>query len=127
QLDVWLKKGSVLVTGPLVEGGVAVGRAQHLSLRPIDHRIVLENDVAAPPGQPQSAVAPTPPAGAVEQNDSLGEEEPGAPAGELGTAGPGAAGPDDRLADPARGRELDRARDVSAGVSANASTSASTS
>ena len=43
QLDVWLKKGSVVVTGPLVEGGVAVGHDQHLSLRPYDHRIVLEN------------------------------------------------------------------------------------
>lgn len=50
QLDVWLKKGSVVVTGPLVEGGVGVGRDQHLSLRPADHRIVLENG-AAPPAQ----------------------------------------------------------------------------
>jgi len=46
QLDVWLKKGSVVVTGPLVEGGVGVGRDQHLSLRPTDHRIVLENGEA---------------------------------------------------------------------------------
>ncbi len=49
QLDVWLKKGSVVVTGPLVEGGVAVGRDQHLSLRPSDHRIVLENGAGEAP------------------------------------------------------------------------------
>ncbi|MFL5306334.1 MAG: FecR domain-containing protein [Polyangia bacterium] len=60
QLDVWLKKGSVVVSGPLVEGGVAVGRDQHLSLRPTDHRIVLENGVAVPAGAP----APVPPTAA---------------------------------------------------------------
>lgn len=49
QLDVWLKKGSVVVSGPLVEAGVAVGRDQHLSLRPSDHRIVLEDGGEAAP------------------------------------------------------------------------------
>ncbi|HVY40752.1 MAG TPA: FecR domain-containing protein [Polyangia bacterium] len=62
QLDVWLKKGSVVVSGPLVEGGVAVGRDQHLSLRPTDHRIVLENGADAPPDAP-AAGAPSPAAG----------------------------------------------------------------
>jgi len=68
QLDVWLKKGSVVVTGPLVEGGVGVGRDQHLSLRPADHRIVLENGAAppaqspGPEGEPAPAVAPAAPA-----------------------------------------------------------------
>jgi hypothetical protein len=52
QLDVWLKKGSVVVSGPLVEGGVAVRRDQHLSLRPTDHRIVLENAVDSPAAVP---------------------------------------------------------------------------
>ncbi len=58
QLDVWLKKGSVVVSGPLVEGGVAVGRDQHLSLRPTDHRIVLENGADAPAEAPAAAAAP---------------------------------------------------------------------
>ncbi len=56
QLDVWLKKGSVVVTGPLVEGGVAVRRDQHLSLRPSDHRIVLESG-AAPAEEPPPSIA----------------------------------------------------------------------
>ncbi|HSS38470.1 MAG TPA: FecR domain-containing protein, partial [Polyangia bacterium] len=52
QLDVWLKKGSVVVGGPLVEGGVAVGRDQHLSLRPTDHHIVLETGLEVPSDAP---------------------------------------------------------------------------
>ncbi len=62
QLDVWLTKGSVVVTGPLVEGGVSVGRDQHLSLRPGDHRIMLENGAApaeeTPPGGPPATRGP---------------------------------------------------------------------
>ncbi len=57
QLDVWMQKGSVVVTGPMVESGVAVGRHQHLSLRLEDPRIVLEKDVAMPP---EPAVEPPP-------------------------------------------------------------------
>ncbi|MES1210129.1 MAG: FecR family protein [Pseudomonadota bacterium] len=60
QLDVWLKKGSVVVSGPLVEGGVAVGRDQHLTLRPTDHRIVLENGVEIPGDAPPAAASPPP-------------------------------------------------------------------
>ena len=69
QLDVWMQKGSVVVTGPMVEGGVAVGRHQHLSLRPDDPRIVLEKDVVPP--------AEAPPA-----TEAAGSTEPPAPARE---------------------------------------------
>jgi TolA-binding protein len=63
QLDVWLRKGSVVVTGPMVEGGVAVTHDQHLSLRPSDRRIVLENGVAPPlAGSAPAAATESPPA-----------------------------------------------------------------
>jgi FecR protein len=62
QLDVWMRKGSVVVTGPMVESGVAVSRDQHLSLRPDDRRIVLEKGGALPApaveAPPAAAVAP---------------------------------------------------------------------
>jgi len=74
QLDVWLKKGSVVVSGPLVEGGVAVGRDQHLSLRPTDHRIVLENGADAPPEAPAAAAAPPASAGAAPQGPAQDTE-----------------------------------------------------
>jgi hypothetical protein len=69
QLDVWMQKGSVVVTGPMVEGGVAVSRDQHLSLRPDDRRIVLEKgaspaeapaEAPPPPAMPEPAPAPSP-------------------------------------------------------------------
>jgi hypothetical protein len=64
QLDVWMRKGSVVVTGPMVEAGVAVSRHQHLSLRPDDPRIVLEKESAEPPTPPVETPPPpvSPPA-----------------------------------------------------------------
>jgi TolA-binding protein len=81
QLDVWLKKGSVVVSGPLVEGGVAVGRDQHLSLRPTDNRIVLENGAPAPAGAParlpaDTAPSPQHPAGALDRPEVVEQPEP---------------------------------------------------
>jgi len=78
QLDVWMQKGSVVVTGPMVEAGVAVSRHQHLSLRPNDPRIVLEKDVAVPAEPPDESSAESsiwaPPAAAPPR-----EAEPAAP------------------------------------------------
>ncbi|HXJ23929.1 MAG TPA: FecR family protein [Polyangia bacterium] len=61
QLDVWMQKGSVVVTGPMVEAGVAVSRDQHLSLRPDDRRIVLEKGSVEQPEAPVEAPPPAPP------------------------------------------------------------------
>ena len=62
QLDVWMQRGAVVVTGPMVEAGVAVSHDQHLSLRPDDRRIVLEKGPAGPPLDAPPPAEPTPPA-----------------------------------------------------------------
>jgi hypothetical protein len=89
QLDVWMQKGSVVVTGPMIEAGVAVSRHQHLSLRLEDPRIVLEKEVAPPPEAPAEAPAPAaappaaaPPAPVREAEPASAEHRPGRPSWE---------------------------------------------
>ena len=47
-LDLWLRKGSVRVTGPLISGGVVMTHGQHLSTRVRDNKFVLDTRVEAP-------------------------------------------------------------------------------
>jgi hypothetical protein len=42
-LDVWLRKGSVTVRGPMIGGGVTMTHGQHLLTRIRDNKIVLDN------------------------------------------------------------------------------------
>jgi transmembrane sensor len=44
-LDLWLRKGSVRVTGPLISGGVVMTHGQHLSTRVRDNKFVLDTRV----------------------------------------------------------------------------------
>jgi ferric-dicitrate binding protein FerR (iron transport regulator) len=41
-LDLWLRKGSVRVTGPLISGGVVMTHGQHLATRVRDNKFVLD-------------------------------------------------------------------------------------
>ena len=78
QLDVWLKKGSVVVSGPLVEGGVAVGRDQHLSLRPDrpPHR-ARERRRRSPPARPRRCRRhASPPRSGSRRGRRVGQPEP---------------------------------------------------
>ena len=44
-LDLWLRKGSVRVTGPLISGGVVMTHGQHLATRVRDNKFVLDTRV----------------------------------------------------------------------------------
>lgn len=64
--DVWLEKGSVRVSGPLIGDGIAMTHGQHLLTRVKDSRILLDSqraDAAEPgpatPGTPELPAAPT--------------------------------------------------------------------
>jgi len=75
--DVWLEKGSVRVSGPLIGDGIAMTHGQHLLTRVKDNKILLDS-------QRSDAVAPTPAAPEVAPAPS---SEPAAPHGEeTGTA-----------------------------------------
>ena len=60
--DVWLQKGSVRVSGPLIGDGIAMTRGQHLRTRVKDHKIVLDDQRAdaTEPAPPAAAPAPAP-------------------------------------------------------------------
>ncbi len=82
--DVWLQKGSVRVSGPLIGDGIAMTHGQHLLTRVKENQILLD-------GQHADAVEPAPAA-----------PEPAAdPAERAAGAGTAAAGPVDQEAVPA--------------------------
>ena len=60
--DVWLEKGSVRVSGPLISDGIAMTHGQHLLTRVKDNKILLDSqraDAAEPtPATPEPAPAP---------------------------------------------------------------------
>ena len=60
--DVWLEKGSVRVSGPLIGDGIAMTHGQHLLTRVKDNKILLDSqraDAAEPtPATPEPAPAP---------------------------------------------------------------------
>ncbi|HVV49809.1 MAG TPA: FecR family protein [Polyangia bacterium] len=61
--DVWLQKGSVRVSGPLIGDGIAMTRGQHLRTRVKDNKISLDDQRAdAPEAPPAAAPPPTEPA-----------------------------------------------------------------
>jgi hypothetical protein len=63
--DVWLEKGSVRVSGPLISDGIAMTHGQHLLTRVKDNRILLDSqraDAAEPPAAPVTPELPAPPA-----------------------------------------------------------------
>jgi hypothetical protein len=81
--DVWLQKGSVRVSGPLIGDGIAMTHGQHLRTRVKDNKILLDDQRAdapePPPAEepPGAAAAPAPAAGAAETGER-GESEQGA-------------------------------------------------
>jgi hypothetical protein len=60
--DVWLEKGSVRVSGPLIGDGIAMTHGQHLLTRVKDNKILLDSQRAdaaePPPATPDPAPAP---------------------------------------------------------------------
>jgi hypothetical protein len=83
--DVWLRKGSVRVNGPLIGDGIAMTHGQHLRTRMKDDKVLLDDQradaPAPPPGEaaPDPAAAPAPAAGAAETGEH-GDSEEGAEA-----------------------------------------------
>jgi TolA-binding protein len=70
-LDVWLRKGSVTVRGPLIGGGVVMTRGQHLLTRIRDNKIVLDSDSSDPLGA--AAVTASPATAALLDAEAEGE------------------------------------------------------
>jgi hypothetical protein len=60
-LDLWLKKGSVRVSGPLIGDGVTMRRGQHLLTRLRDNKILLENEVEGAEGAVDAQPVQPPP------------------------------------------------------------------
>ena len=63
--DVWLEKGSVRVSGPLIGDGIAMTHGQHLLTRVKDNKFLLDSqraDAAEPPATPGTPERPAPPA-----------------------------------------------------------------
>jgi hypothetical protein len=60
--DVWLKKGSVRVSGPLIGDGIVMTHGQHLLTRVKDNRVSLDNqvDTTEADDAPSAAAAPVP-------------------------------------------------------------------
>jgi hypothetical protein len=56
--DLWLRKGSVRVSGPLIPGSVAMKAGQHLMTRGGDGKILLDADAAATAAGATTAAAP---------------------------------------------------------------------
>jgi hypothetical protein len=63
--DVWLQKGSVRVSGPLIGDGIAMTHGQHLRTRVKDNKISLDNQTADAP-EPVLAAPPEPAPAAAE-------------------------------------------------------------
>jgi hypothetical protein len=59
--DVWLEKGSVRVSGPLIGDGIAMTHGQHLRTRVKDNKILLDDQRADAPEPPPPAAAPAQP------------------------------------------------------------------
>lgn len=76
-LDVWLRKGSVRVHGPLIGGGVVMTRGQHLLTRIRDNKIVLDSDSADELGA--AGVTASPSTTALLDSDGDRETTGGAP------------------------------------------------
>jgi hypothetical protein len=60
--DVWLEKGSVRVSGPLIGDGIAMTHGQHLRTRVKDNKILLDDQRADAPEPPPAADVPAQPA-----------------------------------------------------------------
>ena len=79
--DVWLEKGSVRVSGPLIGDGIAMTHGQHLLTRVKDNKILLDSqraDAAEPtPATPEVAPAPAaePAAGRGEATGTADEQD----------------------------------------------------
>jgi FecR protein len=70
--DVWLEKGSVRVSGPLIGDGIAMTHGQHLLTRVKDNRILLDSQ-RADAAEPTPATPEPEPAPAVEPAAGRGE------------------------------------------------------
>ena len=80
--DVWLEKGSVRVSGPLIGDGIAMTRGQHLLTRMRDNKIQLDSqradaaEPAPPTTEPPAAAEPGPMpdevTGAADEQDAAG-------------------------------------------------------
>ena len=82
--DVWLQKGSVRVSGPLIGDGLAMTHGQHLLTRMKDRKILLDSQSAeAAPAAPPAPAAAEPPALEPSGHGQTGEA--------LGTAAPAVA------------------------------------
>jgi hypothetical protein len=60
--DVWLEKGSVRVSGPLIGDGIAMTHGQHLLTRVKDNRILLDSQRAEVAEPTPGTAEPVPPA-----------------------------------------------------------------
>ena len=81
--DVWLQKGSVRVSGPLIGDGIAMTHGQHLRTRMKDNKILLDNQRADAPEPPptEAATEPAPtPAPAAARPETAARAETEAPA-----------------------------------------------
>jgi hypothetical protein len=58
--DVWLEKGSVRVSGPLIGDGIAMTHGQHLLTRVKDNKILLDSQRADAAEAAEPATAPAP-------------------------------------------------------------------
>ncbi len=78
--DVWLQKGSVRVSGPLIGDGIAMTHGQHLLTRVKENQILLDSDSqsadTAAPATPAPVPAPEP---AVQRRRDLDRPRPGWP------------------------------------------------
>ncbi len=70
--DVWLEKGSVRVTGPLIGEGIAMTHGQHLLMRVRDNKILLDSQ-RADAAEPVPATPEPVPATAAEPAGAHGE------------------------------------------------------
>jgi hypothetical protein len=79
--DVWLEKGSVRVSGPLIGDGIAMTHGQHLLTRVKDNKILLDSqraDAAEPPAAPLPSELPAPPvAEPAEHGEATGSADEG--------------------------------------------------
>ena len=83
--DVWLEKGSVRVSGPLIGDGIAMTHGQHLLTRVKDNKILLDSQRAdatepAPAAAPSPEPAPAPAAEASPRGEEAGAVAEAAPA-----------------------------------------------
>jgi hypothetical protein len=70
--DVWLEKGSVRVSGPLIGDGIAMTHGQHLLTRMKDHKILLDSQ-RADAEEPTQAMPDSVPPAAAEPSAALAQ------------------------------------------------------